>query len=65
MMLSNKLIISHNLKVMTNITTQKSGVSKKGCWQRNWKILDYIPILRRYFTEVSCQGKLIVCQAVC
>jgi len=42
-----------------------SGVSKKGCWQRNWKILNYIPILRRYFSDVTCQGKLIICQTVC
>jgi len=43
----------------------KSGIgshSKKGCWQRNWKTEDYIPILKKYFKSVVCQGKLIICQ---
>ncbi len=39
-----------------------SGISKKGCWQRNWKTIDYIPILKKYFREVVCKGKLIICQ---
>lgn len=43
----------------------KSGVgeiSKKGCWQRNWKTVNYIPILKKYFSSVVCQGRLIICQ---
>jgi len=39
-----------------------SGISKKGCWQRNWKMADYVPILKKYFRQVVCKGKLIVCQ---
>jgi hypothetical protein len=42
----------------------KSGIgrpSKKGCWQRNWKTADYVPILRKYFSRVVCRGKLIIC----
>ncbi|HDN27435.1 MAG TPA: hypothetical protein ENG03_10135 [Thioploca sp.] len=43
----------------------KSGIgrpSKKECWQRNWKTADYVPILRKYFRSVDCEGKLIFCQ---
>ena len=39
-----------------------SGLSKKGCWQRNWKTKDYIPILKKYFRHVALQGKLIFCE---
>ncbi len=38
------------------------GISKKGCWQRNWKTVDYVPILKKYFHSVVCKGKIIVCQ---
>ncbi|EDN65894.1 hypothetical protein BGP_0417 [Beggiatoa sp. PS] len=43
----------------------KSGIcgpSKKGCWQRNWKTENYIPILKKYFRHVVCKGKLIICE---
>jgi len=40
-----------------------SGISKKGCWQRNWKTADYVPILKKYFSQVMVgKGKLIVCR---
>jgi len=39
-----------------------SGPSKKGCWQRNWKAADYIPILKKYFHHIDCKRKLIICQ---
>ncbi len=39
-----------------------SGPSKKGCWQRNWKIANYIPIFKKYFRSVDCKGKFIICQ---
>ncbi|BAP57374.1 hypothetical protein THII_3077 [Thioploca ingrica] len=43
----------------------KSGISnasKKDCWQRNWRIEDYLPILKKYFQQVERQGKLIICR---
>ena len=43
----------------------KSGIgsqSKKGCWQRNWKAADYVPILKKYFGNVVCKSKFIICQ---
>jgi hypothetical protein len=39
-----------------------SGPSKKGCWQRNWKTADYVPILKNYFSHVSLNGKLLICR---
>ena len=39
-----------------------SGPSKKGCWQRNWKVADYVPILKKYFSHVVCKGHIIHCQ---
>ncbi|MDM8560587.1 hypothetical protein [Candidatus Parabeggiatoa sp. HSG14] len=38
------------------------GISKKECWQRNWKTADYVPILQKYFYSVVCKGKLIICR---
>ena len=43
----------------------KSGISspsKKGCWQRNWKTENYVPILKKYFRSVICKNKLIICE---
>lgn len=42
--------------------TGVSGLSKKNCWQRNWKVEQYIPILKRYFQQVNHKNKLIICQ---
>ncbi len=38
-----------------------ASISKKGCWQRNWKTADYIPVIKKYFPHVDSQGKIIVC----
>ncbi len=38
------------------------SISKKGCWQRNWKSINYLPILKKFFNHVSYKGKLIICQ---
>ncbi|RKZ81259.1 MAG: hypothetical protein DRR19_22480 [Candidatus Parabeggiatoa sp. nov. 1] len=40
-----------------------SGISKKGCWQRNWKTKNYVHILKKYFSYVDCKGKFIICQS--
>lgn len=39
-----------------------SSISKKGCWQRNWKTENYISIFKKYFKQVECKRKLIICQ---
>jgi len=39
-----------------------SAISKKDCWQRNWKMTDYLPILKKYFQHVERRGKIIYCQ---
>ncbi len=39
-----------------------AGMSKKGCWQRNWKMVDYIPILKKFFTHVNFEKKIMICQ---
>ncbi len=45
----------------------KSGIasiSKKECWQRNWKTEDYIPIFKKYFRSVISKEKQIICQSI-
>ncbi|MCK5715966.1 MAG: hypothetical protein KAH77_00640 [Thiomargarita sp.] len=39
-----------------------AGMSKKGCWQRNWKMVDYIPILKKFFIHVNFEKKIMICQ---
>ncbi len=43
----------------------KSGIaqtSKTGCWQRNWKTQLYIPVLKRFFTQVEQKHNLLICR---
>jgi hypothetical protein len=34
-----------------------SAISKKDCWQRNWKMTDYIPILKKIFSTSGNERK--------
>lgn len=56
-----------NMKVQAFFTIyegNKSGVgkeTKKNCWQRNEKVVDYIPMLREFYSTVIRDGNILIC----
>lgn len=66
--LRNLIVLCASYQVPCYFTVyegDKSGIakkSKKDCWQRNWKIEHYLPILKRFFNQVSRQGRIIICR---
>lgn len=56
-----------NMKVQAFFTIyegNKSGIgkeTKKNCWQRNEKVVDYIPMLREFYSTVIRDGNILIC----
>lgn len=37
-------------------------VTKKDCYQRNQKAVEYIPVLEKYFQKVTRKGNIFICE---
>lgn len=58
-------IKSKNVQVFFTIYEgNKSGIGKEtknNCWQRNEKVVDYIPMLREFYSTVIRDGNILIC----